>query len=57
MGGWADLSTPEGLQHLEEHLERRQGEQQLRERIAEVESEDGDEVFENGEYENEDNVA
>ena len=56
LGGWADLGTPEGLQHLEEHLERRQGEQQLRERIAEVESEDGDEVFENGEYENEDNV-
>ena len=39
LGGWADLRSLEGLQHLEEHFERMYGEQQLRERIREVEEE------------------
>jgi len=42
LGGWADLRSPEGLEHLEEHLERRHGEQQLRERMDEVEEQDND---------------
>ena len=48
LGGWADLRSLEGLQHLEEHLERRNREQQLRERMGEVEEEqdyDSDAVF------------
>jgi len=42
LSGWADLRSSEGLQHLEEHLERRYGEQQLRERMGEVEEQGND---------------
>ena len=41
------MRSPGGLEHLEEHLERRYGEQQLRERMGEVEEQGNDNDGEN----------